>query len=398
MKQFVFQLGLFISMLLTSASLAYTRNADLRSQLKSEPYRVLPSSKLFAAAINGHLFYRLADPFPGYYHGGYWIDNFAEVNPWEKLAVNGKFVLYNPAASYGVAATSYIHPFVTVSWNDDLGRFLPFDLQMKSNFFYLDRQTLGAGLTLEDKEMSGILLELVHGKLRLKFIQDGTGGYNINGDVHYLGLDFMENLLGVAIFDYEVNSPAFVTIFSSHPLIGDFSYFAELGRRRERYAGLLGVKHQAEWTGYFSTRLKTQIRRYESGFADRIAGRIEHDYLSIEQEDKSFTNSENIFVWGDNVDVGSIELGFTLKPAPWLRLDTDNEFYVFDFKDQPRESGYFYRHSIGVCPRSIASECGYIVASNKITSAMNPISYNDNRNVPFFSKRTYLGIEARLAF
>lgn len=383
--------------LLTQFSFGYVRNEDLRAQISSQTGRVLPSSDLFSAAIDGHLFYRNLASYGGYYHGGYWIDAYVEVTPWKQLALNGKFVLYDPAASFGVTGTSYIHPNVTVRWNESLGVLASVPVNVRSLFFYLDRQTLGAGLTLEDKEMSGMLIEARRDWLRVKYLQDGTGGYNIGGDVRHLSLDLSNDLIGLALFEHQEESPAFFSIYSLHPLIGDFSYFTEVGRRHERYAGLLGVKHQKEWARYLSSRLRLQARRYESGYAEGIKGKIEHDYLSIEQEDKSYTNSENVFVWNDDVNVASCELGLTLRPYPWLRLDTDNEYYLFSYRSSAQQSGYLYRHSVGICPNALQAACAYLVYSNKMTSAEFPLSVMDGRNIPYFLKRTYLALEARFS-
>jgi hypothetical protein len=95
-------------------------NADLAGQLAGDPSRILPQSSLLSLATDLHGFYRMADGYPGYYHGGYWLDAFAELRPFAKLAVNARLIFYNPAFSYGALSSSYLQPLVSLSWTDNL--------------------------------------------------------------------------------------------------------------------------------------------------------------------------------------------------------------------------------------------------------------------------------------
>lgn len=112
MIKFWFAFIFCLSPVILSGAKADTRtlNADLSAQNKDAPYRMLPCTKLYCISVDAHLFYRDITGNAGYYHGGYWLDNFFEVTPTENLSLNAKIAIYNPAASYGVVATTYVLP------------------------------------------------------------------------------------------------------------------------------------------------------------------------------------------------------------------------------------------------------------------------------------------------
>ena len=369
-------------------------NHFLREQIIDDPSRVLPRNNYFIGSVDGHLFFR-----PGqtsYYHGGYWIDNFIEISPNENLRFNGRVTLLNPAASYGVTSDSSIHHFLGVTWRDNLQTIGLFDADFTGIFFDLDRQTLGAGLTLQDKEMSGLLTDVEKGSFRFRFILDGTGGYNIRGDVLYMQIDWWDNLAGISAYSYEGGQQGFISLFSTHQY-KHLGHFLEISSRNGAMAYLAGIEmpYKRSW---LTIESKLQTRGYGKDYAKGIKRQIEQDYLSIEQEDKDFTDSMNIFVIDDDVLVHAAKVNVRVNLHSKFGLMNNNEFAVFDYNNFNIKKYYFYKIGLFLCPRANNNECGEVFYSNKMTAAFANPKINDSRNTFNFEKTTYLGLAARFKF
>ncbi len=390
---------LLLFLLLLPTAHARIRNENLRPQLEGIDQKILPCNPQICLAFDGHLFYRIPRlGEPGYYHGGFWLNQFMEFNPYEKLSLNLKVVAYNPAASYGVTSQSRLHPFVAASWQDNLQEYFRFDLGVKGLFFDLDRQTLGAGLTLEEKEMAGFLLEVFRGPGRFRYIFNGTGGFDRSGDVHSYQFDLWKDLLGFNSFTHKIGTASFFSVFSRGNAIPAVGHALEFSRRRGRTAWLAALDHRSfpwEWLGVY---LKVQSRAYADGYAEGIVGHIEHDYVSIEQEDKAWTNSLNVFAVDDNVRVNAAEAEVNLRLSRRLFVFTQNEVAQFQYKSVPLENFYFFRHGVKVCPRKRLFECGSVFVSNKMINASGPIEQNDVTNKRLFFRKKFLGMEARFIF
>lgn len=315
MIKFWFAFIFCLSPVILSGAKADTRtlNADLSAQNKDAPYRMLPCTKLYCISVDAHLFYRDITGNAGYYHGGYWLDNFFEVTPTENLSLNAKIAIYNPAASYGVVATTYVLPFIGVGWKDNLSNYGFSDTKVNIRYFDLDRQTIAAGLTLFEKEMSGLMLELERDNWKFKFIFDGTGGFDVDGDFFSGQINFLHDWLGFAAFvdtghaidkrtRYLPNQSPFYSVYSTHSLFNDWEYRSEASIRNQGGAGMFKVQwNPSDANSGLKVTLNSQIRYYGAHFAEGIKNHIQHDYVSIEQEDKPFTDSMNIFSIDDNV-------------------------------------------------------------------------------------------------
>lgn len=371
------------------------RNADLAPQVTSQPFRVLPQSSVLSLASDTHFFYRVARQFP-YYHAGYWMENLAELRPVKKLAINGRFIFYNPAMSYGVVSHFFFHPLFSFSWNDNLQDYGWGDIKLTFRLMDLDRQTLGAGLTLEQKEMSGVLLDLVKGDFRFRYLQDGTGGYDISGDVNYLQLDYKNNLAGLYAFHNHFGRAGFVGVYSTARLLDWLDTRAEVSTRHGVFAGLAGLSARGDLGESVHLTGDLQLRGYQSDFARDIKGRIEHDYLTIAQEDKPFTDSMNVFVFDDDVYVPAIRAGAVVRLWKGVSFTTDHELAIFHYKKAGIQNHYFFRYGLSVCQTGEGHFCAEFVCSNKFTSAQLPIDQNDKENKFSFGKLPFLGLEAHI--
>lgn len=370
-------------------------NADLAPQIASQKFRVLPQYPALSLAMDTHFFYRVAWQFP-YYHAGYWMDNLFELRPVKKLAMNGRFIFYNPAMSYGAVSHFYFHPLMSFAWTDNLKDYGLADIKIRFRLMDLDRQTLGAGLTLEQKEMSGVHFSLTSGDFRFRYLQDGTGGYDISGDVNYLQLDYKDNLIGLYAFHNHFGRAGFVGVYSTTRLLDWLETRAEFSTRHGVYAGLAGVNAHGDVGPSIHLTGDLQFRAYQADYARDIKGRIEHDYLTIAQEDKPFTDSMNVFVHDDDVYVSALRVGAVVPLWKALKFTTDHELAVFHYKKAGVQNHYFFRYAVSACQAEEGTFCAEFVASNKFTSARLPISQNDIENKFSFGKLEFLGLEARV--
>lgn len=370
------------------------RNETLRDQITDQEPRALPCTELYCFAIDGHFFYRTI-PQPReflYYHGGYWVDSYIELNPSDEFSLNSRLAVLHPAASYGVVSTAEILPFIAVTWKENLNRYHLGDVDAQIRWLDLDRQTLGAGLTLEDKDMAGLLIELEGQQTRLRFVLDGTGGYMVEKDLWYGQFDLWNERLGIYTFSLNsIDTPHAFGLFSKFPLSTVLSLDSEMAVRRNVWGALLRLKANSSWKRLiFESSL--QVRSYGVGFSEDITGQIDHDYIPIDYENRSFMISENIFSLGD----GALAMGARLKlvyqfSSLW-GIHLDLEPVHFDFKNKLDVTEVFYRSAVSFCPSVYG--CGSLFVSNRALSSARDVV----KNRPLLSAARHYGLDAHFSF
>jgi hypothetical protein len=369
------------------------RNADLKKQVDAQSYRTLPCTETSCFAIDGHLFYRTTSPEAFlYYHGGYWFDGFIELNPSKSLSFNSRLAVFHPAASYGVVSTAKILPFLAITWSENLTRYHLGNIDARIRWLDLDQQTLGAGLSLEDKDMAGLFLEFAGGVSRLRFVLDGTGGYMVARDLWYAQLDFWEERIGVYTFSLNsFSSPHAFGAFSKLPLGNGLRLDSELSARQSAWAALGRIHQNSSW-GPLTLRTSVQARYYGSGYASDIKGQIDHDYIPISYENRSYLISENIFSFGDDVLATGARIQLGLELSKLWRIGLDLESTRFDFMSIEDVERIFYRSDLSFCPSEHG--CGSFFVSNRaLTSVNDPI-----KNRPLLSSDRHYGLDARVSF
>jgi hypothetical protein len=376
-----------------------TRNLDLAEQIYKDEQRILPAGEHYSFAIDGHLFSRPAgwvNKHPGYYHGGYWIENFFQFVPNANLSLNGNIIALSPAASYGAVSNSKLHPRLNVSWVDNLSNWHLPDVNVRAIVANLDRQTFGTGLTMQEKEMNGFFLKIEDSGWRFKYIFNGTGGFDTDGDIHYYQLDWMKDLAGIYLMQHESSQPWFYSAYSKSEFKNGLFYLLEFSYRNKSEAGLIGFGHS--YSGVINWKLKLQTRYYGNKYGLGIAGNIEHDYLSIEQEDKEFTDSMNILSVDDNVKVSSALLNIDWPINSFITLFIENEYSTADYKDYGKHRYLFFRHGVTLFPRRNGNEGLYFLFSNKMSSALLDPDFNDKTNLYSFKKVEFWAAEARFRY
>ncbi len=378
------------SPLLRASTLPYfthTRNEGLAEQLANQPWRVLPKTERYAFAVDTYLFKPWGHE-EYYYHGnGYWVNGWIEAKPTDDLALNMKLSAYNGASSYGYGRTDFFQPFFGVTWAP---KFLPEAWFLNFRYFDLDRQTLGAGLLLEDKEMNGLAFALGRADWRFKGIIDGTGGFYSFGDLYHSQLDWRQGLVGASLTFINYQTPLLVndfgntqkvneyghltwTLFSRAELGAGFSSDLEVGLRNQAWGGLVGLKWKVPTTqSKFRGFWHVQARHYGEGFADQIEGYVQQDYVTPEIEDKAYVEGRNLLARGDDVMVYATRLELEWRLRPWLPIASSNEVYYTDYAGLSGV-GYLHKQSVGICPYpDRPKDCVQMFVANKMVNARAP--------------------------
>ena len=368
----------------------HTRNENLKERLRLEPWRGLPSGERYSLALDAYLYKPWgAEDF--YYHGnGYWINALAEARPHDDLALNLKLIAYNGASSYAYAHSDFIQPLFGMTWQP---AFLPPGWSLRMRYMDLDRQTLGAGLLLEEVEMAGFAIATAYEQWRYRLIIDGTGGFYRVGDLYYQQIDWKRDLLGLSytFIAYENEDVTLVgrrsgpqsvgrtgipaaTLFSKVGLTETWFLRTEAGYRNGQAAGLVGVRAEIP-LGKFRAAWDLHFRRYGRGFAEQIAGFIEHEYVNPETADKSFTDPKNILYFGDDVSTASTRLDFTYRYRPWMEFGSSNELYRYFYAAETR-AAYLYKHNVSFCPYAgREQDCLSLFVANKVANARDSVRF-----------------------
>lgn len=158
-----------------------TKNYFLKEQIEADSsHRFIPSHDFYSFVADVNIWKYWKD-ISSYYHGpGYWADTYLEVRPFSDLRANLRNIFVNGSTSYGYNQTSYIRSILGVTWTPDI---LPVGWNFMMRFFDLDRETMGSGLFFEDREMSGLLLQVHSDQYFFKLRLPGTGVLQKGGDL-----------------------------------------------------------------------------------------------------------------------------------------------------------------------------------------------------------------------
>ena len=396
------RIGLAALILLTGGEAgAYTENANVRKEVAADPERALPHGDRYALAVDGWLFKDFNSP--DYFHGnGYWVENRFEVAPVEQLEFNLKLVAFNGASSYGYARGSLLHNFVGVTARSHT-------LCEGCEFFVrgsdVGRQTLGAGLTLDQEEINGGVIEFRRGPWRYKGVASGTAGYFIDNDFMYHQLDWGDNRAGLWVQQFvDPILPPFIGAYSVLPLGSGFTLRTETVFRNAALASLAGARWEGRpWSGLRIT-VGYQFRHYDDHFGDDLVGNVQFDYLGYDTRDKDFTNVKTVFLFDDdlNVHAGKAELAWSA--TDWLEFFSNSETGVFLFRSRPSLSYFFTSSGVTFYPVAGRHESLSVYATNKFFpySPSNPLAPSDPldqyHSLPPFFDRLGVATEAKFRF
>lgn len=379
-------------------------NANIREEVESDPNRLIPLTEHFAFAVDGDAYYRDTGSTE-FYHGiGYWLQARSEVrlSPW--LKANLRSILYAGSVSGGYAEPSgSYHLFAITGQAPD--EILGANLIVRAGD--LDRQTIGEGLLIQNKEMNGASVRWSSERHGVLFRLDGTGVLKPNGDTFNFETWIFQGIAGAGAVawsneiavDNSVGTREPYWYLFSKAKIDWFSYGAEYGGREGAMAALIALKAENDF-GPLKFNLKLEGRRYNSGIGGSFKRLIQHQYISYDQLDKSFTDALNVFVVDDNATVGAAHLNIWLRISEYWKLHSLNETGQFAYPDFDQVKYYFFRHGIEFCPVAERDDCVSAFFSNKTLSDSfaRPPSGISRSNETLFRIQPFVGMEARFRF
>jgi hypothetical protein len=399
---------------------ARTINRDLKSQVADDPNRTLPQGDNYNLAGDLLFFWNVDQGEDDFYHSGYWLNLFGEYRPLERLALNLKVAALNPSNSYGYNGSGLVIPFFSASYSDEFFNFIKVSLLA----FDLDRQTLGGGLLISEKEMSGMLWTTQIQNFRLAWVKPGTGVFNYGGDADIIKADWNNDLIGGYGSRFSVpeigsnwvqdesgtfRDPqgekasweyvSFFGIYSQFRHSSGIYYQAEYTKRpsNEAQAHL----ERIGWAGdgnIFSTKLWAEHRQYDLAFFDGIVGRVDQDYVTIEDREKEVFNTMNIAPAPTNEHMWIGGISGTLFSKSMIRLSTRNECAFWQNRSKTDRPVYAFDQAVEYCPWAGKDSCGRIAYSNIVANASGLPDEVDYGNKPMQKLVRHVRFEARAMF
>jgi len=396
------------------AFIEYTPNENVIDEVARESYRILPRNPHYAFAIDADFLKPAFLPcldfaycYADYYHGnGYWLTARAEFKPVPNITLNLKTVVTHGNSSGGLGSFALIYPLVGVTLEKDI-----FGLHWETRLSEIGRQTVGSGLFIEQKETDGGYLLIRRDFVQYKLMVDGTGSYNVNGGVIAMELSFWKGLLGITSMFNEVdpafNPPMYIgTIYSKYNPDEGLGYAAEIGGDKYNWASMAYLQYRQTWNK-FRMWLKPQFRHYGSDVVGQLAKHVNTTYMSYDQNDKPYTNLQDIFAMGDSVNTYSTELNADFRVSSFYSFFAETEAIYFDYLNASPFKSFFYRTGIKFHPiRDRDEEVGvqignkYLIASEGGFGGrrFSPPTEIDGENKPLFMRQLYLMIDFSTRF
>ena len=392
------------------AYLDYAPNANLQEEVEAHPYRILPKSEHLFLAVDADFFkpvFMGPNDFNYYkydfYHGnGYWMDIRSEFKANEDFAVNFKASVTHGTSSNGPTYLALIIPHVGITYRQH--GFLGFDWE--SRLSDIDRQTVGTGLFIEDKETDGGYVIAKRDQFVGKVMVDGTGSFTLDGGVIGIDLSMWDGLIGMTTLIQETGTATHQAEFTStaytrHAWKSGLGYGAEYGGDQIAKAGLVYAKYEAD-IERLHVMIKPQFRTYGKGVLGGLPGHVEQNYVSYDQNDKPYTNVMDIFAMGDNVQTYSAQVNAEYAVNIFYHVFAESEFLDYKYHDVDPFSAVFFRAGVKFFPfKDRADEFGflvgnkYLIASTTQTNTIQaPRTYSspdapDFENKPLFMKQMY---------
>ena len=392
------------------AYLDYSPNANIQEEVEANPYRILPRSKNFFVALDADFFkpvffgnddasYYKYD----YYHGnGFWMDLRTEYKPVQDLVVNLKLSITHGTSSNGPTYLAEIIPRAAITY-----RFKLLGFDWESRLSDINRQTIGDGLFIEDKDTEGGYLIGKRDDLTLKIMVDGTGSYQLAGGVIAGDANLWDGLFGATGFINETAtsfSPSqfMGTLYTRKSWKNGLGFGAEYGGDTVAIAALAYVKYETN-IDRLHLMFKPQFRHYGRGVLGSLPGQVEQNYVSYDQNDKPFTTVMDIFPYGDNVETYSAQLNAEYVVNIFYRFYAETEYADFNFHDRDPVKNFFFRTGVKLYPfKDRIDEFGFLVGNKYLiasTSQGDPTVSNsrtysapdtpDFENKPLFMRQLY---------
>lgn len=400
----VFFLFFLISNISGAEYLAALQNHDVCSEIANDKDRKITRGDWFCLGFDSVAFLRALGRSE-YYHGfGHWSQLRSEFKINELSSLNLRSVFFSGSSSNGYAQPSGYFTLYSLEsqWPEKL-----LNGTLKVRILDQDRLTTGLGLFVQDKESNGGRLDWIFENYRFTFKGESTGGFMIGDDLYNYEIKENNSLFGAGIVLFPAGSQSglsenrkpYYYMFSSMPThILDLQ--TEIGHRNKAWAGLLKISKTMESENY-SANLEMQSRKYENHFAEQIAGQIDHQYISLDQLDKTFMNAINIFVVNDHVQAGSVNLNLSYRLDSNHKWSFQNEFVHLDYSDLFKKDFLFFRAEYSYSPIPNRDDSLVFFLSNKAlaqSEAIPPFTISLEDTEPLFKPVDYVGLEGRFRF
>jgi hypothetical protein len=358
------------------AYLAYSPNANIEEEVEANPYRILPHSEHFYAALDADFFKPVfvgaGDPNYykyDFYHGnGFWMDLRTEYKPNQDLVVNLKLDITHGTSSNGPTYLAFIIPRAAITY-----RFKLLGFDWESRLSDINRQTIGDGLFIEDKDTEGGYIIGKRDQLTAKIMVDGTSSYKLEGGVIAGDLNLWDGVLGATGFINETDvgftpSQFMGTLYSRKSWKNGLGVGVEYGGDTVAIAGLAYVKYETDFDR-LHLMFKPQFRHYGRGVLGSLPGQVQQNYISYDQNDKPFTTLMDIFPYGDNVETYSAQLNAEYAVNVFYHLYAETEYADFQFHDRDPVKNFFFRTGVKFYPfKERVDEFGFLIG-NKFLNA-----------------------------
>jgi hypothetical protein len=396
-----------------NAYMDYMPSENVIAEVKDEPYRLFPKNDRYAFTIDADFFKPI---FTGgdnskfykydFYHGnGYWLTARGEFKPIDQFTLNLKLNLTHGTSSNGPSYLALIIPMVGLTYEEDLGGF-----HFKFRLSDINRQTIGTGLFIEDKETDGGYIIATKDQFTGKLMVDGTGSYRLDGGVLAVDLSFWNGYVGTSVFVNETETvfqPPQVmgTLYSKQSYDNGMGYGAEVGFDQDNWSGILYGEYRTELFNRFNLWFKPQTRYYGKGILGQLPGKVSHNYIAYDQNDKPFTNLMDIFAFGDDVNTYSAQLNLEYAFNIFYRVYAETEFLRYDYHDAGVLQQMYFRTGFKFYPfKDREDHFGFLVGNKYLIASTSqvdlsqpsrtysPPNATDFENKPLFMQQLYFMI------
>jgi hypothetical protein len=381
-------------------------NNNLEEEIRNQNDRMVPKSDWFSAALDGQVYFRNLEANDFYHGTDHWVQARTEFRPSQLFTLNVRSIFFSGSISGGYSKpTGQYNLFgFSATWPKPvLGG------TIEARAIDLERQTIGQGLFIEEKEMAGVWVKWTRDDHYLKIMKEGTGGLVMGDDLTDIEAKLFGGHIGAGVILWtqsveqsgmDQNRKPFYFLNSAHALGSYVDYFAELGFRFSKFAGMIGLKSEGT-TGRLKYKSRIQARSYQENVGNEFVGMIDNTYVSYDQYNKRYTNAGNIFVTDDNVNVYSIVMDLDYELNHEWEIQSKNEVGTFDYKYSKNKGFYFYRFGLTYFPLIDREESITLFTSNKVLTdsfSRPPSDYSNGKNLPLFRQRSFYGVEASFRF
>lgn len=389
------------------AYLSYNYNQNLRQELASQPYRILPINEKWAFAIDADFYKPVflnnlnseSYTFDFNHGNGYWLDLRAEFSPVRNLVFNLKTTFTQGTSSNG---PSYLFtPFARVGVSY---RFGEDSTEHEIRLSDIDRQTIGNGIFVEDKVIAGGYWKSTWDETQLRFLIDGTGTFQLDGGMYATELSFFNRGLGASLYLFEAGR------FGDYNTSPTGTVFGRLGGGNLT-TGFEGAFNYRSWAGLvylkwrvtsepWSFEIKPQVRYYAKKIMGNLAGDIENVYVAYELNDTPFMNFMSIMSYGDDVLAYGSLAKVSYRP---------NHFYQLYFEGEPTFLAYrgalaplkflFFRTGFKLYPMQNREDAlGFLIGNKYLAASSSSFGFRryttpvdvDIENRSIFIKQLYM--------